>query len=87
MSSLKDWHGTPIRTGQRVVNSSGETFGVVTEVDESTHLVTVRRLWPRTEMVITEEMFSDGFLKVAIPPADLSYTDAFFDRSLVRPGD
>jgi hypothetical protein len=66
---VKDWRGTPLKAGQRVINCLGiwETLGIVTEVDEATHTFTVRRFWPPAEMVITEDFLLDGFLEVAVP--------------------
>lgn len=89
MSGMKDWRGTPLKAGQRVLNCLGiwETLGIVTEVDETTRTVTVRRLMPPAEMVITEDLFLDGFLQVYRPdpqPA-ASFTDTFFDPALMGP--
>jgi cation transport regulator ChaC len=65
---MKDWRGTPLRAGQRlVVCHDGQTLGLVTEVDEATHTFAVRRFWPPAEMVITEDFMLDGFLEVAVP--------------------
>jgi hypothetical protein len=64
---VKDWRGTPLRAGQRLVNGlTGQSFGLVTAVDDATHTVTIRSLWPFVEMAITEDLLLDGFLEVAV---------------------
>jgi hypothetical protein len=81
VGDLKDWRGTPVLVGSRIVAAfrpeEGGTLGIVTEIDESRRGFFVRTPALPGLLFVTEDLLLDGALEVDFEPARYVTAEAF----------